>query len=225
MRCCSQLGCFHPWSRDCRNWSRRPVSRSLGHSRIDCETGEKTLLPGTRTQCLWDSGMSGSSFRRDSDGERHLAMVLLDVWSSSALPYDVMSTDKSSNLPIGGASFVLILTILKLQERFAGSKDSVVSRLKSLDMLGMILIMASVCCLILALHWGSSSLPWGSSRVVGLLVGAGLLLAAFLFSQWKLQDLATVPLRVLLQRSIMMGALFSFFLEMSIYVVSGWLCP
>lgn len=169
--------------------------------------------------------MSGSSFRRDSDGERHLAMVLLDVWSSSALPYDVMSTDKSSNLPIGGASFVLILTILKLQERFAGSKDSVVSRLKSLDMLGMILIMASVCCLILALHWGSSSLPWGSSRVVGLLVGAGLLLAAFLFSQWKLQDLATVPLRVLLQRSIMMGALFSFFLEMSIYVVSGWLCP
>ncbi|BCS19563.1 MDR family MFS transporter [Aspergillus puulaauensis] len=122
------------------------------------------------------------------------------------------------NLPIGGASFFLILTILKLQERFAGSKDSVVSRLKSLDMLGMILIMASVCCLILALHWGSSSLPWGSSRVIGLLVGAGLLLAAFLFSQWKLQDLATVPLRVLLERSIMMGALFSFFLEMSIYV-------
>ncbi|KAL4738633.1 major facilitator superfamily domain-containing protein [Aspergillus similis] len=98
-----------------------------------------------------------------------------------------------SNLPIGGLSFVLILTRI-------------------------ILIMASVCCLVLALHWGASSLPWGSSRVIGLFIGAGLLPIAFVITQSRLKDRATDPLRVLRQRSIMMGALFSFFLEMSIYV-------
>ncbi|KAL2815031.1 efflux pump antibiotic resistance protein [Aspergillus cavernicola] len=122
------------------------------------------------------------------------------------------------NLPIGGVSFFLILTILKLQGSRASPRISIVSRLKTLDMIGMVLIMACVCCIILALHWGSSSLPWDSSRVIGLLTGGGLLLGAFVFSQWKLKDLATVPLRILRQRSIMMGALFSFFLEMSIYV-------
>ncbi|KAL1961855.1 hypothetical protein VTN77DRAFT_979 [Rasamsonia byssochlamydoides] len=122
------------------------------------------------------------------------------------------------NLPIGAVAFILILLFLRLPPRGVGKRESVISRVMRLDIPGIILIISSVCCIVLALQWGSSSMPWGSSRVVGLFVGFGLLLIAFVLVQWKQHELATVPLRVLRQRSVFMGAVYSFFLEMSIYV-------
>lgn len=70
------------------------------------------------------------------------------------------------------------------------------------------------------MQFGSSSSKWRSSKVIGLFVGAGLLLIAFFLSQWYQGERSTVPLRVARQRSVLMGALYSFFLEISIYVVS-----
>lgn len=92
-------------------------------------------------------------------------------------------------------------------------------KLERLDFAGIILIIGVVCCLVLALHWGGESMPWSSARVIGLFVGAGLLLLVFGFVQWKKGGSATIPLRVLRQRSIFMGAWYAFFLEMAIYVV------
>lgn len=90
----------------------------------------------------------------------------------------------------------------------------------AMDGPGIVLIIAAVCCLLLALHWGGNSLSWGSTRVIGLFVGFGLLTIAFGLVQWRMGDKATVPLRLLRQSSIFMGACYLFFLEMAIYVVS-----
>lgn len=125
-----------------------------------------------------------------------------------------------SNLPIGAVAFVLIFIFLKLEPTEHSKQGSFMSRVKRLDLIGIVLIVASVCCLVLALHWGNeTNASWRSSRVIGLFIGFGLLLIAFMYVQWREGDLATIPIRVLKQRSILMGSLFAFFLEMSVYVV------
>ncbi|OJZ90342.1 hypothetical protein ASPFODRAFT_202897 [Aspergillus luchuensis CBS 106.47] len=122
------------------------------------------------------------------------------------------------NLPIGGMAIILVLFFLKLQDRRAKPADSILARLRSFDYIGITLTIAWVSCLILAMQFGSSSSKWRSSKVIGLFVGAGLLLIAFFLSQWYQGERSTVPLRVARQRSVLMGALYSFFLEISIYV-------
>ncbi|PIG83981.1 hypothetical protein AARAC_008631 [Aspergillus arachidicola] len=122
------------------------------------------------------------------------------------------------NLPIGAVSIVLIFCFLKLRVHYSKPPDPILARVRSLDLIGIILTIAWVCCLILALQFGSSATYWHSSRVIGLFVGSGLLLIAFSISQWRQGERSTIPLRILHQRSVLMGAIYSFFLEISIYV-------
>lgn len=92
-------------------------------------------------------------------------------------------------------------------------------KVSRLDFPGIVLVIAAVCCLILALQWGGQSKPWGSADVIGLLAGAALLASAFVIVQWRKGDTATIPLRIFRQRTILMGSLYLFFLEMAIYAV------
>ncbi|KAK8075551.1 MFS general substrate transporter [Apiospora hydei] len=92
-------------------------------------------------------------------------------------------------------------------------------KMTHLDFPGIALIVGAVCCLVLALQWGGQEKPWNSSDVIGLLVGSGILLAAFGIVQWREGEKATIPLRVIRQRSIFMGSWYLFFLEMAIYAV------
>jgi fatty acid desaturase len=114
----------------------------------------------------------------------------------------------------------LAFFFLRLTANSTKSKTSLKAKLMAMDGPGIVLIIAAVCCLLLALHWGGTALSWGSARVIGLFVGFGLLTIAFGLVQWKADEKATVPLRLLRQRSIFMGACYLFFLEMAIYVVS-----
>ncbi|GLA89731.1 hypothetical protein AtubIFM56815_004219 [Aspergillus tubingensis] len=132
--------------------------------------------------------------------------------------FGIAASQSLSNLPIGGVAIILVLFFLKLQDRRAKPADSILARLRSFDYIGITLTIAWVSCLILAMQFGSSSSKWRSSKVIGLFVGAGLLLIAFFLSQWYQGERSTVPLRVARQRSVLMGALYSFFLEISIYV-------
>ncbi|PLB43284.1 efflux pump antibiotic resistance protein [Aspergillus steynii IBT 23096] len=122
------------------------------------------------------------------------------------------------NLPIGGVSIFLVLCFLKLNDRRSKPASSILTRIWSLDLIGVTLTITWVSCLILALQFGTSSSNWRSSKVIGLFVGAGLLLIAFFLSQWRQGERSTIPVRIARQRSVLMGALFSFFLEISIYV-------
>ena len=121
---------------------------------------------------------------------------------------------------MGGVSTALIIPFLKIHQRGQDTKVSIGAKLKRLDLLGMLVIIPAVCCLILALQWGQASGRWSQPRVVGYFVSAFVLTVTFGVIQWTKGDAATIPLRVLRQRSTMMGAWYLFFLEMAIYVVS-----
>ena len=80
-----------------------------------------------------------------------------------------------------------------------------------MDVLGTILFLGAVCCLIFALQQGGQTVPWNSPTIIGLFVGFGILFLAFGFVQWTRGENALIPLRVLRQRSILMGNCYLFF--------------
>jgi len=128
--------------------------------------------------------------------------------------------DFTRNAPIGVVVLILIFLFLKLKnDKTTARSLPLREKLQHMDFVGAGLLLAAVCCLLLALQWGGTKKPWGSSQIIGLFVGFGLLTVAFGFVQWRLGENATIPLRVLRQRSVLMGAWFLFFLQMSSYTV------
>ena len=82
-------------------------------------------------------------------------------------------------------------------------------QLQLLDPLGTTCFLPGIVSLLLALQWGGSTFAWSSPRIIVLLVLFGVLTVAFVGIQlWKGDD-ATVPPRIVRQRSIAAGALFS----------------
>jgi hypothetical protein len=66
-------------------------------------------------------------------------------------------------------------------------------------------------CLLLALQWGGSTYSWKSSRVIGLLVGAALLISIFVALQIKLGERATLPPRFFKLRTVSAAVVYAFF--------------
>jgi hypothetical protein len=134
-----------------------------------------------------------------------------------------------SNLPIGGVVLALVFFLLRLpkatNQDVNAQKTTLLQTIWKLDPLGAVLVIAAVVCILLALQWGGQSLPWNSSEVIGLLVGFVLLMAVFIWTQWRLGDDATLPLWVFKQRSLLAGAIFSFLMAMPSYVVSSACLP
>jgi hypothetical protein len=82
-------------------------------------------------------------------------------------------------------------------------------QISQLDPIGTLLFLPGIVCLLLALQWGGSTYAWGNARIIALLVLAGLLMIAFVAVQiWK-QDLATVPPRIMKNRSVASGFFYA----------------
>lgn len=77
--------------------------------------------------------------------------------------------------------------------------------------------------LLLAVQWGGSTYAWGNSRIIGLFIGAGLMLVLFSISQWRLGEAATIPPRLLRQRTLMAACGFVFFFGAGIFVLMYYL--
>ena len=116
----------------------------------------------------------------------------------------------------------LVLIMLSLDLKGVTTDDRKLPlrvKTRRLDLLGAAILVSGLCCLLLALQWGGTSLPWRSSRIIGLLTGTGLILICFFLLQWKIGDNATMPLHVLFQRSVAFGSGFELFVNMSNYAV------
>ena len=88
-----------------------------------------------------------------------------------------------------------------------------------MDFMGASVLIAAICCILLALQWGGNSLPWRSSTVIGLFIGFGLLILLFMIIEWRLGEIAIIPLRFMKQRTVFMSAFYGFLLYASNYVV------
>ncbi|KAH0043056.1 MFS general substrate transporter, partial [Aureobasidium melanogenum] len=113
------------------------------------------------------------------------------------------------NVPIGGVSLACLFFFTPNTPPAVKAAQTWRGKLYQLDPLGFILIAPSVICLLFAIEWGGSKYAWGSGRVIALFVIFGTLLIAFIASQVWRGDKATLPPRILRQRSIISASLAS----------------
>lgn len=78
-----------------------------------------------------------------------------------------------------------------------------------LDLLGILCFIPSNISLLLALQWGGTTHAWNDGRIIALLVVFGILFVTFIGIQlWK-GEAGTVPPRIIRQRSMACGFLYS----------------
>jgi len=108
------------------------------------------------------------------------------------------------NLPIGGIAMVVLIFILQIPGA-TNRNTPWRQQINQLDPIGTFLFICGIVCLLLALQWGGSTYPWHDGRIIGLLVLFVILISAFFAVQiWK-KETATVPSRIVKNRSILAG--------------------
>ncbi|KAK2825681.1 MFS sugar transporter, partial [Arthroderma sp. PD_2] len=123
------------------------------------------------------------------------------------------------NLPIGAVTIGAILIFLKHPKQKLDTNQTWKTRLMKLDPLGTAVFMPSIICLLLALQWGGTKYPWGNGRIIALFVLFGVLISGFIYIQIRSGDAATVPPRILKQRSIAFGAFYSFMIGSAFFIM------
>jgi len=83
------------------------------------------------------------------------------------------------NLPVGGLALAVILVTMPRRPY---------KQEHSIDWLGAALLALGTTALLLGLVWGGRDYPWGSPEVVGVLIAAAVLLAAFAFVERKVPE-------------------------------------
>ncbi|KAF0329651.1 major facilitator superfamily transporter [Colletotrichum asianum] len=106
------------------------------------------------------------------------------------------------NLPLGVAALFVIFFILKAPGRGPAAGLPLKAKLKQLDFAGTAIVVPGTVCLLLALQWGGVEYDWNSARIIALLVLAGVFLITFIAIQILFPKTATVPPRIITQRSI-----------------------
>ncbi|GKT84542.1 MFS aflatoxin efflux pump [Colletotrichum tofieldiae] len=105
------------------------------------------------------------------------------------------------NLPLGGVALLVIAFVLKPPDQDL-KETSLWAKLRQLDFAGTTVFIPGVVCLLLALQWGGVEYAWNNPRMIALLVLAFVLLVSFVAIQILLPDTATVPPRIMRNRSI-----------------------
>ncbi|KAI1381964.1 MFS general substrate transporter [Hypoxylon crocopeplum] len=128
------------------------------------------------------------------------------------------------NLPVGAVA-ALCLLLVNLPSK-PPTPAKFWEHFTRLDPLGTFFFVPSIISLLLALQWGGSVYAWNSWRIVLLLVLFGVLFLAFAAVQILMPNTATVPVRVISQRSIAAATVFMLSVAgammMSVYYLPLW---
>jgi len=118
---------------------------------------------------------------------------------------------------------LVVATMLRIPVQPGRTKLSFTERLKDIDLIGASVLVPAVVCLLLALQWGGATYPWNNSRIIGLFVGFGCLILIFIYIQIRLGDRATLPPRILRQRTVAFMSTFGFFFGAGFFVLVFYL--
>ncbi|KAF3187666.1 hypothetical protein TWF788_001884 [Orbilia oligospora] len=122
------------------------------------------------------------------------------------------------NLPLGVISVAVVLLVLKIPREANPEGLTVLERVRQLDLIGAAILIPAVVSLLLALQWGGVTYPWNNAKIIGLFVCFGGLIIIFIFSQWKLGEAATLPPRILKQRTVLSSLIFACFFGAAFFV-------
>ncbi|KAL5531126.1 hypothetical protein ACEPAG_4002 [Sanghuangporus baumii] len=120
------------------------------------------------------------------------------------------------NLPFGAVAFFAVMLLFTTPHR----EDSDLPfrrKLQKMDIPGAIFFISAIICLLLALQQGGTMYPWGDSRIWGLFLGFGLIIIVFIVIQYIRGNEATLPRRVVMQRSVLAGSLYTILFSMAFF--------
>ncbi|RSL61000.1 hypothetical protein CEP54_006415 [Fusarium duplospermum] len=126
------------------------------------------------------------------------------------------------NLPIGVVTVLFVVLFFQPPQAPPGSSKEKVSwrqQIGHFDLPGTACFLPAIISLLLALQWGGSRYPWSNGRIIGLLVLFGLLIILFVVIQFWKQDKATVPPRILADRTVWSCAAFAICLGASFFLL------
>ncbi|KAK2669089.1 MFS transporter superfamily [Fusarium oxysporum f. sp. vasinfectum] len=115
------------------------------------------------------------------------------------------------NLPIGGVSAAIILFCFSTPPQSVPAVVPYREKLLQMDPLGTALIMGFTTSFLLALQYGGIQHAWGSSVVIGLFAGSGLILAAFVVLEWFQGERSMIAPRLLKDRTLYISSAYAFF--------------
>ncbi|KAH8889976.1 MFS general substrate transporter [Thozetella sp. PMI_491] len=129
------------------------------------------------------------------------------------------------NLPVGGVALLFLLMFLADTHSPDAEKKTLLWKdiFLSVDPLGNLFLMGSLISLFMALSWAGTNYPWSSGTIIGLLITFVVCLGLFAFDQYKRGDEAALSPRILKQRSVMAGFLFSCCLNGSLGVLEYYI--
>ncbi|KAM5444835.1 hypothetical protein MferCBS31731_000290 [Microsporum ferrugineum] len=127
------------------------------------------------------------------------------------------------NLPFGAVAMVVTFFLFDVPDRDS-AKQPLIKKLAQLDLPGSAVLIPGVTCLLLALQWGGQTYEWSNGRIIALLVLAGILLIAFVATQFLLPKTATIPPTILKFRSVAAAAWSTICIGSSQYIF-GILIP
>ncbi|KAM0415872.1 hypothetical protein ACHAPT_013183 [Fusarium lateritium] len=118
------------------------------------------------------------------------------------------------NLPLGGLTGFIICFYYPSTLGGAPHKDRPLrQKLTGLGLKSAVILTGTLVSLFLALQWGGTVHPWRDSRVWGCFLGFVFLLILFSYIQVRQKEDALIPLRILSQRSVLLGCIFSCLLQ------------
>lgn len=83
------------------------------------------------------------------------------------------------NLPFGGIAATAMAFEFNPPKAATPARATLKEKILQMDLLGMAFLRGSITCFALGMRWAGVEKSWGSSDVVGTLVGTVLLAAAF----------------------------------------------
>lgn len=102
------------------------------------------------------------------------------------------------NLPIAGTAFILLVPFLDVHN----PRTPVLDGIKAVDWFGCTSILGVTVMLLLGLDLGGSVYPWGSTKVICLLVFGSLMVLLFIYSEKKLAKYPVIPLSLFGTRNL-----------------------
>ncbi|KAI9257387.1 major facilitator superfamily domain-containing protein [Phascolomyces articulosus] len=109
------------------------------------------------------------------------------------------------NLILGGAA--LIITFILLPETAPVKKESMFTKIKRVDFLGILFSISFVTCILLALSYGPRY-GWSDAHSIGPLVAAGVSLIVFIYIEGWVAKEPLMPAAIMLDRKVFLVYLY-----------------
>ncbi|KAI9649177.1 hypothetical protein NHQ30_001745 [Ciborinia camelliae] len=116
------------------------------------------------------------------------------------------------NLPFGGFAAVAMAFAFRPPRAAEPTPATIKEKFLQMDILGIVFTCASIICFALAMQWAGVQKSWKSPDVVGTLVGSVIFVAAFGLDQWYQGERALIMPSFLKNRTLLVGAIFEFFI-------------